>query len=435
MADEKVIGGGVGGLNTGNSGINDGDIGSGGNTGGGGAASTSGASVNSTTSGTSGTSGNTPDSTEGMSDAELVESVVTKYLAASGFALTYELLVPIYVDNKLGFAELKKQYKKDNPDVDPAEVDKAVDEERQSAIDEFNNDDSTAKDELKKKYDDFKISLATIKKDLSSIVKEFGKTVGEAFMPTTIGLGAPNPLSITLKLYNGLTKIKKILDRVFAALSVFMASAKALGLDDTEGYNSIISGIAAPLRVIQNLIAKQESDASYQEDLALQDYLQTAKENWPAGQSLGIDYETVEGYGKDGISYSGGGENKTLTISMWPIEDPKDRQQLVGLIGNYKKYNTQLPSGVGIYDGLIFKMEAMLTYNDYLGWASKEFKKYYKQLADTNENNNSTDTPSIPSYDELSSSGTSGSGGGNGNNNTGNLIQKFTRALFKRING
>ena len=109
MADEKVIGGGVGGLNTGDSGINDGDIGSGGNTGGGGAASTSGTSVNSTTSGTSGTSGNTPDSTKKPSDAELVESVVTKYLADSGFALTYELLVPIYVDNKLGFAELKKQ--------------------------------------------------------------------------------------------------------------------------------------------------------------------------------------------------------------------------------------------------------------------------------------------------------------------------------------
>ena len=443
MADEKVIGGGVGSWNTGDTGINDGTAGVGDSADGGGGGTTGQPTTGTTnsTSGTSGTGGTSGSSAIGtMTDAELVQSVVTKYLALSGIGLTYKQFVPIYVDNKLGFAKLKEEYKKANPDMDPKEIDAAVDEEKQAVIKEFDPDDGTtaSKDELEAKFNEFKSSVAKIKKDLGSIASEFAKTIGEAFMPTTIGLGAPNPLSITLKLFNGITKIKKILDSVFAALSVFMLSAKALGLDETDGYNEIMTAVATPLRVIQDLISKQESDPSYQEDVALATYLEEAKKNWPYGQANDIDYTTVEGWGRDGITYSGGGTNQNLVISIWPIEDPKDRQQLVSLIGAYNRYNTQLPSGVGIYDGLIFKMETMLKYNDYLGWLIKEFRKNYNTLADSNQNNNSTD---IPSYEELSSSGTSGSSGSSGssgggnNNNTGNFIQKFTRALFKRING
>ena len=432
MADEKVIGGGVGGLNTGDSGINDGSSGTGG---GGGTNSTQSSTNTPGTSGTTGTSSTAGSSAIGtMSDAELVQSVVTKYLALSSIGLTYELLVPIYVDNKLGFAKLKEDYKKANPDMDPADIDAAVDEERKAAIKEFDPEEGTtaSKDELEAKFNEFESSVAKIKKDMGSIAAEFAKTIGEALMPTTIGLGAPNPLSITLKLYNGITKIKKILDSVFAALSVFMLSAKALGLDDTDGYNEIMTAVATPLRVIQGLISKQESDPKYKEDVALATYLEEAKKNWPYGQAYDIDYKTVEDWGRSGILYSGGGTNQNLVINIWPIEDPKDRQKLVGLISSHTKYNTG-----GIYDAKILKMEVILKYSDYLGWVSKEFKKNYNTLADSNENNNSTDTPSIPDYDTLSSSGTSGSSGSSGgnNNNAGNFIQKFTRALFKRING
>lgn len=432
MADEKVIGGGVGGLNTGDSGINDGTSGDGGSVGGGGSSTSSSSGVV-TPSSTSGTSGSSGVGNESSDDQELVEDVVKKYLALSAIGLTYEQLVPIYVDNKLGFAGLKAEYKKDNPDLDPKDIDAAVDEERAKAIEEFTTEGSTAKDELKKKYDDFQTSLATVKKDLSSIVTEFAKTMTEAVMPTTIGVGAPNPVSISLKVINGITKIKKILDRVFAALAVFMASAKALGLDGTDGYDDIISGIARPLRVIQNLISKKEADESYQENLALQNYLQTAKENWPYGVVLGIDYQTVEDWGRDGILYSSGGTNKTFVINIWPMEDPKDRQFIVSAINQYLKYYGE----DGHYADKIERMQTMLKYNDYLGWASEEFKKNYKLVADEDHGDNNTDTASIPSYEELSSSGTSGSSGSSGgnNNNTGNFIQKFTRALFKRING
>ena len=430
MADEKVIGGGVGGLNTGDSGINDGTSGDGGSVGGGGSSTSSSSGVV-TPSSTSGTSGSSGVGNESSDDQELVEDVVKKYLALSAIGLTYEQLVPIYVDNKLGFAGLKAEYKKDNPDLDPKDIDAAVDEERAKAIEEFTTEGSTAKDELKKKYDDFQTSLATVKKDLSSIVTEFAKTMTEAVMPTTIGVGAPNPVSISLKVINGITKIKKILDRVFAALAVFMASAKALGLDGTDGYDDIISAIARPLRVIQNLISKKEADESYQENLALQNYLQTAKENWPYGVALGIDYETVEDWGGAGLGLRIG----WLTIHQWPMdsETRADVQEI------YNIYSKELDKG-RLSDAKkvrMSKFEAILKYNDYLSWAIEEFKKNYKLVADEDQGDNNTDTASIPSYEELSSSGTSGSSGSSGgnNNNTGNFIQKFTRALFKRING
>jgi len=203
-------------------------------------------------------------------------------------------------------------------------------------------------------------------------------------MPTTIGLGAPNPLSIALKLYIGVTKIKRILDRIFGSLAIFIATAKALGLDGTPGYNDIMDSIANPLGIIQNLISKQEEDASYQEDLALQDYLQTAKENWPYGKSNNIDYKTVEEWGRDGIWTDKG----TVTISIWPIQDPKDRQKLASYLGDF--YTAKSINGGTAYDSRIQKFEAIIKYNDYLGWASKEFKSYYEKLAESNENNNTT---------------------------------------------
>ena len=378
MADEKVIGGGVGGLNTGGSSINDGTAGVGG---GGVGSGTTDQTTSGTTTSTSGTSGSSAIGT--MTDAELVQSVVTKYLALSAIGLTYEQLVPLYVDNKLGFAKLKEEYKKSNPDMDPKEIDNAVDEERQAAVDEFNKDGSASKDELKAKFNEFESSVAKVKKDLGSIAAEFSKTIGEAFMPTTIGLGAPNPLSITLKLFNGITKIKKILDSVFAALSVFMISAKALGLDDTDAYNSIMTAVATPLRVIQGLISKQESDPSYQEDVALATYLEEAKKNWPYGQVNDIDYQTVEGWGRDGVDFA----SKTIKISIWPIEDPKDRQKIVDQLNVYKQYNIN-----NAYDTRITKLDAIIKYSDYLGWLSKEFRKNYKTLADSNQNNNTTTT-------------------------------------------
>ena len=368
------------------------------------------------TSGTSGTTTNTTtpiptndDDTSGddMSDAEFVESVVKTYLAFSqipNIAIpAYEQLVELYVDNKLGFAKLKEKYKKDNPDVDPDEVDKAVDEERKAAVDEFNKDGSVAKDELKKKYDDFQSALAQMNKDLKSLLKESAKVIAEAFMPTTIGLGAPNPLSIVLKLYNGLVKIKKILDRVFTAMALFIGTSKALGLDGTQGYNDIMSYIANLLRPIQNLIAKQEADESFQENVALAEYLDNAKKAWPWGQTNGVNYQDIESKGREGIHINIKGSTSKLTINMWPME-PKDRQKVVKTQTHSLDYY-----GANSDEEILKTYEAVLKYNDYLGFVTKKFKEEYKQiLAVSNENNNTSDSSSTTSD--------ANSSGGNVNN-------------------
>ena len=399
MADEIIFddgeGNGVGTLNTGDSGINDGNSSSStGNQGGGGAGPT--VIASGSTNGTSGTSTQSTSDTVDMSDAEFVEGVVKTYLAFSqipNIAIpAYEQLVELYVDNKLGFAKLKQQYKKDNPDVDPNEIDVAVDEERKAAIDEFNREGSPAKDELRRKYDDFIGSLAQMNKDLKTLLQEAAKVIAEAFMPTTIGLGAPNPLSIVLKLYNGLVKIKKILDKVFTAMALFIGTSKALGLDGTKGYNDIMSYIANLLRPIQNLIAKQESDESFQENVALAEYLDNAKKAWPWGQTNGVDYQDIESKGREGIHININGSTDSLKISMWPME-PKDRQKVVKTQKHYLDYY-----GANSDEEILKTYEAVLIYNDYLGFVTKKFKEEYKQIiAVSNENsgtNGSSDTTS-----------------------------------------
>lgn len=363
MAEEDEIGGGIGTINDGSDfNANEAETGGGGSAG-----------SNSTGNSTGG-SDETPTEFDGLSNEQVVQKFVTDYLKLSAIGLTYKEFVPIYVDNKLGFAKLKEEYKKANPDMDPKEIDAAVDEERQAVIKEFDPEEGTtsSKEELKKKFDDLQAAMAEIRRNMGSIVKEFAKTTGEAFMPTTVGPVIPNPLSIALKLINGITKIKKILDRVTIALATFMALSKALGLDDTDPYNAVIDATARPLKIIMGLINKQESDPKFAEQKALDDYLQNAKENWPYGKTNNIDYQTVEGWGRAGLDFS----SKTITINIWPIEEPKDRQKIVDQLNVYKQYNT-----TGMYDRIIAKWEAIIKYSDYLGFATAQFREIQRANA------------------------------------------------------
>ena len=364
MAEEDEIGGGVGTLNDGNSGINTNDA----EVGGGGGNSTGSNDTDNST----GDSDETPTEFDGMSNEQVVQKFVTGYLELSAIGLTYEQLVPLYVDNKLGFGkngkDLKNKLKEENPDMDPKEIDAEVDKAQEETVREFTEEGTAANEELKKKFDDLQAAMAEIRQNMGSIVKEFAKTTGEAFMPTTIGLGAPNPLSISLKLVNGITKIKKILDRVTIALATFMALSKALGLEGTPPYTAVIDAAALPLKTIMGLINRQESDPEFAEQQALDDYLQTAKENWPYGKTNNIDYKTVEGWGRDGIFVRGkGGSTGSITVSIWPIKEAKDRQAIVVTKDYYLDYYNRATA-------LSQKYEAIITYNDYLGFATKQFK-------------------------------------------------------------
>ena len=380
MAEEDEIGGGVGALNDGNSdsGSNANDI----EAAGGGGSSTGSSDTDNST----GDSDKTPTEFDGLSNEQVVQNFVTGYLALSAIGFTYEELVPTYVEKKLGFGkngkDLKDKLKEENPDMDPNEIDAEVDKAQKETVEQFTEEGNAAKEDLKKKFDDLQAAMAEIRKNMGSIVKEFAKTTGEAFMPTTIGLGAPNPLSISLKLINGITKIKKILDRVTIALATFMALSKALGLEGTPPYNAVIDAAALPLKTIMGLINKQESDPKFAEQKALDDYLQTAKENWPYGKTNNINYKTVEEWGRDGIfvggSTQGNAEGKII-VNIWPIEDPKDRQAIVETAAWYTEYWKGVTDEATL--ALIQKWEAVLTYNDYLGFATAQFKEIQKANA------------------------------------------------------
>ena len=366
MAEEDEIGGGVGTINDGSDfNANEAETGGGGSAG-----------SNSTGNSTGG-SGETPTEFDGLSNEQVVQKFVIDYLKLSAIGLTYKEFVPIYVDNKLGFAKLKEEYKKANPDMDPKEIDAAVDEERQAVIKEFDPEEGTtsSKEELKKKFDDLQAAMTEIKRNMGSIVKEFAKTTGEAFMPTTVGPVIPNPLSIALKLINGITKIKKILDRVTMALATFMALSKALGLDGTDPYNAVIDAAALPLKAITGLINRQESDPKFAEQKALDDYLQNAKENWPYGKTNNIDYQTVEGWGRDGIFVGGG----NVIINIWPIEDPKDRQAIVEKLEEYSEYWSGTTDERTLAD--LQRYEAVIVYSDYLGFAIAQFEEIQRANA------------------------------------------------------
>ena len=368
MADEKVIGSGVGGLNTGDSGINDGTAGvGGGGATGGGTTGTSGTSGVATTLGTSGD--------QDPSSAETVQSVVSAYLAISAIGITYDTLVKKYVENKLGFSKLKEDYKKANPDIDPKEIDEQVDKAKEDAIEEFNPKDGSttaSKEELEGKFKELQSVTAEIRKNMNSIVSEFSKTVAEAFMPTTIGLGAPNPVSISLKLFNGITKLKRILDRLFAALATFMALAKSLGLESEPFYTTIMDVLAQPINTVQNLINRQEADPQYQENVALATYIEEAKKNWPHGITNDIDYKEIEAMGREGIAVKKG----TLVINTWPMS-VDDRKALQSWRDKW--------DNTGGYDSYIDKWDLILKYNDYLTWATKEFKKNYEVVKKAEE--------------------------------------------------
>ena len=100
-------------------------------------------------------------------------------------------------------------------------------------------------------------------------------------MPNVIGPVGPNPLSIALKTYNSIARIKKVIDTVFISLQVFIGVAESLGVDKEPTFNTFMGTIAGPLRTLEavmgNLKKKEEEQA---DDLELQAKIEEAKKNW-----------------------------------------------------------------------------------------------------------------------------------------------------------
>lgn len=350
-----------------------------------GASSTTVSTTNSDTAGgttTTESGSNSSDSTDNE-NAEIVKGAINTYLGASAIAEVLKKIdiVEIYVDYKLGFAKLKEEYKKENPDVDPDKVDEAVDEERAFAVKEFKKEGSPTKADLQKKYDDLRLSASEAQKNIGNILQEFLKITTEAAMPNVVGPVAPNPFSISLKLYNGLSKIKKTLDRVAISMKVLMTAVEALGLDQLPAdhrfsiaYNTLLGLVAGPLKTIQSNIAKSEADNA--EDVFIGDAVNKFKENYwvdnfdSSGRINGKAIEEFTGEDQD--------------IYEWPL-NKSSRNKLF-------RRRTKLAALNKSLSREFFRITKAIEYNTALNSAITEAKQSYIEFNKTNASNNSTTT-------------------------------------------
>jgi hypothetical protein len=281
MAEDQEQGGGVGTLNTGDSGSNDGGEAT---TGGGGGSN----------SGSNSSGGNSGNDTTISDNAQYLSDKIDSYLELSFKAYTFEKVVELYVDNKLGFKKLEKEYTDANPEEDKAEVKQAVEEAREEAIKDFT--EGASKDELKAKYDNFKINAASIRKNAGNIVKDFTKDFTEAAMPTSLGPVSPNPYSVLLKLYNAIVRIKRHFDFIVVSMRLFMTAAESLGLDKTDEYKRLINVVAVPLKNLEAAISRKEKDN--EAEMAMAEMFEEAKKKYVAltkdgNKQNGLDVERV----------------------------------------------------------------------------------------------------------------------------------------------
>ena len=235
----------------------------------------SGGNTGSTTSGSSNSGSST-------SNTEYVKGAIDNYLGVSVLGFGIEKVIEIYVDEKLGFVKATEEYLEENKDLAEEEKQKVKDtikEERDAAIKFFK--EGFGKDEIKKKFDEFKSSAFQLKKEISAVPKEFTKAISEALMPNVIGPVGPNPLSIALKTFNSIARIKKVIDTVFISLQMFITVSEDLGIANTPQYNTFMGTIAGPLRALEAVMGNIKKEEEKQADnLELQAKIEEAKKNW-----------------------------------------------------------------------------------------------------------------------------------------------------------
>lgn len=400
MADEKVFddgeGNGVGTWNDGNSDSTAGpqttSSGGGGGGAGGGSStqtstntpSTSGTSGTSSTSGTSNTSGQNDFS---QKEAE-IDKILAKWMAISAIGLTFEQVVDLYLANKLGFGPngetLKKKYKEQNPDMDPDEIDKEVDEQLKSAKEEFTKPGSSAKEELQAKYNEFKSSSFEALGNLQKMAGELAKTIANAYMPTSIGPVAPNPLSVALKLYVGLTALKKLIDRVVIAMTMLMAAARAIGADKSEPYINFINAVHGLLNPMMKQIKEQEEEGDNLKNVAKAEYLLAAKKDYKVTSLV-----TGNQIGSKELEDMARNEFK---IYIWPLEN-KDLNKLHNIL-DVNPAVGMIP-GIGVIAAFVDlatttdkerRARMLVDYNNFLATSAYQFEKDWKIQLESQSN-------------------------------------------------
>ena len=264
--------------------------------------------TNTGSAGSTGNSSSSPSAAPGsntpqVNNAEYLKNAIDNYLGVSALGFTFDAIVNVYVEKKLGFETIEKEYLENNKDLAADEVKKVketIKAEKEAAIKLFK--EGASKDELKKKFEEFKTASFDLGKSLTSIPTEFAKTISESVMPNVLGPVAPNPFSSVLKAYNGISRIKKVIDGAFVSIQTLINVADSLGVSKTDEFNQLLNPIVSNLKALegtmQNLKKKEEEQES---DLELQSKIEEAKKSWsyPHDNGKVMNAEEVEKLARD----------------------------------------------------------------------------------------------------------------------------------------
>lgn len=319
---------------------------------------------------------NNPGGSESQSNVEYLKGAIDNYLGASALAFTFGSIVDVYINNKLKFDELEKKYL---DDVTVTEEEKATikenfKKEKEALKEYFTN--GPGKEELKKKFDELKATGFELKKTVTEVPKEFSKMIAEAAMPNVIGPVGPNPFSGVLKVYNGIARIKKVIDSIFISLQAFITVAESLGVSETQPFEQFMGVIAAPIRGLEGVLGNiKKKEAEHSQDLELQGKIDKSKEGWSYQHDSGKTMTANE------VEELARGDEFKMFVFPLTEDNRKDLRKFIKKGDNssssFKRRRGQ-------------DAEAILKYDDWTRWMLNELKKSQKAATQNDS------APSIP---------------------------------------
>lgn len=348
------------------------------NTNSGNSAGNTGSSSSSSAPGTNNSGG-----TNQETNVEYLKGAIDSYLGVSALAFTFGSIVDIYINNKLKFDELGQEYldKATLTEEEKKEVKDNIKKEKEALKEYFTN--GPGKEELKKKFDELKATSFELKKTVSAVPKEFAKMIAEAAMPNVIGPVGPNPFSGVLKVYNGLARIKKVIDSIFISLQAFINVAESLGVAQTQPFEQFMGVIAAPMRGLEGLSSKvKKKEESLSADLELQGKIDEAKKGWSYVHDNGktMNAKQVEELARD----------NRFKMYVFPLTSG-NRKNLDKAIE--KIYSPNVVNRIKAQDAKIIKK-----YDDWTNWMLAELKKSQQ----TAQNSGGSGGASFPNESQIS---------------------------------
>lgn len=183
---------------------------------------------------------------------------------------TYETVLEIYVDEKLGFKKLREEaaeIAEENPEMTEDELKAEIKKRRKEAIEYYLNE---GRQELEDIYNNLKAQVINFTKEIERIVKEILNKIKAILLPPVLGPIAPNPLSSLASFAALLLDIKARLDKIMTSLLVVMGFIKKLGLENNQFTTGFTSKVLTPINKMQKAIGSlsKKNDAAIEAEKA-----------------------------------------------------------------------------------------------------------------------------------------------------------------------